>query len=273
MGMVMNKLRDLANEVGSGEQRRFVCPECGGGTHHEQSLVIHKEGLTAHCRCWRSSCSMGYKRVTSDGFIAVPSTTSRPIRKTRWDGDSVPWDASMEFNLNFYDTALPIRVTPDGRAIIPILDREGMRRGDIVRQPKPYSDRYPKSLSLYDEGYDGMAWFYPADSYAEQPLCLVEDPISAMRLAAHGVIGVALLGTLVTADRATALRLWSRDNDGLPVHLALDADAYLFAIKQLKRLYNQLDIRVHSIFHDIKDMDSEELLNFLGVLGVYISTR
>jgi hypothetical protein len=270
MGMVMNKLRDLANEVGSGEQRRFVCPECGGGTHHEQSLVITKEGLTAHCRCWRASCSMGYKRVTSDGFIATPSTTSRPPRRTRWEGESTALcDWLTGFNLNFYNTDLPIRITPDGRAIIPILDREGIRRGDIIRQAKPYSDDYPKSLSLYDEGYDGMAWFYPADSKAEQPLCLVEDPISAMRLAASGVIGVALLGTLVTADRVTTLRQWARDNDGLPIHLALDADAYLFAIRQLKRLYNQLDIRVHSIFYDIKDMDSEELLNFLGVLGVY----
>jgi len=263
------QLQALANEVGRGERGRFMCPECNGGSKRERSLTITREGVAAHCNCWRASCTLGYRRVQTDGTFVTRTVTAHPPRRTAWEYPTTLLEGleEAEFNMNFFDTPLAIRVTGDGRAVIPILDRVGVRRGDIVRQPKPYDDTKPKSLSLFEEGYSGIAWFVPESEDAHTQLCCVEDPLSAMRLAKHGVIGVALLGTRITMPKLRDLRRWTRDSEH-PINLALDADAHMQAVKQARQLRNVADIRVHRIYDDVKDMDSNELRNFLGVLGV-----
>jgi hypothetical protein len=191
-----------------------------------------------------------------------------PAKQTRYEGETEYIDESNAIDMEFYGD-WSVKRTVEGRAVIAINDRYRQKRGEIVRQCKPYDMWRPKSLSYYDVDYDGMAWFFPGYSKYPQPLCLVEDPLSAMRLASKGVIGVALLGTVLNSSKVATLRGWSSEHEGAPIHLALDADAYMQSVAQAKRLYNQLDMRVHRIFHDVKDMDDDELLNFLRVLGVY----
>jgi hypothetical protein len=169
------------------------------------------------------------------------------------------WDcAEFESNLNF---------TPEGDVIIPILNSSDERMGDVVRQRKPYDDSRAKSLSLYEEEYSGLAWFRPPGlGDVGNVMCLVEDPISAMRLATHGVVGISLLGTSVNPRRLREVLEFDSWKTG--INLALDADAHASAVRYMKSYGNRVDLRVHRLFHDVKDMDSNELLNFLRVLGV-----
>jgi hypothetical protein len=170
-----------------------------------------------------------------------------------------------EFNLNHFLPDVQLRVTEDGRLVIPILDAEGVRRGDVVRQGKPYDMSRPKSLTYCDEDYSGLAWFMPELVTIWTPLCLVEDPISAARLASNDVVGVAILGVYLTRPKLTDIRNWA---EGMPIHLALDADAHAVAVRQAIRHRNRVDLRVHKLYHDVKDMDTDELGNFLRELAV-----
>jgi hypothetical protein len=262
---INDQLVDLANTLPDGGRDRFVCPSCGGGSTSERSLSITKEGLGAHCRCYRANCRLGYKRVLANGTVRGNQRVSHPLRREGWDDVTVPLSEMMEsqFNLNFYDTDVPLRVTDDGRVVIPILDSSGVRRGDVVRQDKPYDKSKPKALSLFEAEYDGMSWFYPL--YESHPskeiICLVEDSLSAMRLAQRGIVGVALLG--VSLDERKVATLVAR---GGVVHLALDADAHLVAVRQAQRLRNRLDLRVHRLYHDVKDMSRPDLRKFIEEL-------
>jgi hypothetical protein len=180
--------------------------------------------------------------------------------------------------MDFPAEHVPLKLTDDGRVVIPIYDQWNNKRGEVVRQCKPYNSWHPKAMSYYDVDYDGMSWFTACavDNPPKVPVvCLVEDQLSAARLSTHGVTGVALLGTRLTTDRVRTMRRWvaARALDdpqrrSPPVYFALDADAYLEAVKQARFLYNQLDIRVLRLFHDVKDMEDEELANFLRVLSV-----
>lgn len=276
MSNINSTLIALAETVPNGTSARLTCPECGGGKDRERSLQIRRDGLRAHCRCWRSSCGFGFRSVMLDGTTSYTPAVSQPAKQTRYEGDTEGIYTDTMPDMELHGFAGLCKLTEDGRVLLPVLDRHGQKRGEVVRQCKPYDTWRPKAMSYYDVDYDGMAWFFPSNepivtAYYNgiPPLCVVEDQLSAMRLASKGVIGVALLGTVLTSSKVATLRGWSSEHEGRPVHIALDADAYMQSVAQAKRLYNQLDMRVHRIFHDVKDMDDDELLNFLRVLGVY----
>ena len=254
-----DRLLELASTLRNGESGRFVCPSCGGGSTRERCMTIRIDGLTAHCTCWRANCDIPYRTVMVDGSINTYKHTSRPVRRTFWDEPTLPLPPGILEEGDRFG----VRLSEDGRLVIPICDQSGRRKGDCIRQLKPYNTRIPKALTLAEEGYDGMGWYDPKFTEDRGVTCVVEDAISAMRLAVHGVTGVALLGTRITEDRVKAFIEW-----GQPINLALDADAHMAAVRQAINLRNRLDIRVHRLYHDVKDMDEKELLNFLGVLGV-----
>ena len=86
-----------------------------------------------------------------------------------------------------------------------------------------------------------------------------------MVLAQWGVTGVALLGVSVTPQKILDIK---RGGDWYSINLALDADAYLSAVRQAPVLSRALNIRILRIYNDVKHMENKELGNFLRVLGV-----
>ena len=260
-----NELLELAKSLDDGECARVVCPQCGGGSSKERSLSIRREGLSLHCRCWRARCELGYIRLLTDGTIGTRTTRSRLPRPAGWMGVTrpLPEDVEKEFNLNCFPDWVMLRMTDDGRLVIPILDHNGARRGDIVRQGKPYDSDKPKALTYHAQGYSGLAWFIPPN-VSNPPLCVVEDAASAARLAKHGVAGVALLGVFLTQVKLNHILEWRRN---APVNIALDADAYRIAVGAAIRLQGQVDLRVHRIFDDVKDMDDGSLALLIASLA------
>lgn len=268
MKRVMDDLIGIAETVKVGTRYRGVCPLCHGGKSKEESLTVDRMAGYARCRCWRASCTLGGVRVNLDGSIyASPMashTKTKPV-SVGWDGPTVPAPPDVVP----YAT-VPLRLTEDNRLVIPMLDRRGVRWGDIVRQLKPYTSDMPKSLSLYDhDAYDGMAWFMPKSTdscdLSTSPVVVVEDALSAMRLASAGCIGIALVGVHITPERAYALSKLK----GRHINLVLDADAYRsVAIRHAIHYASLITFVVHRIFHDVKDMDDEEFGNFMGTLVV-----
>jgi len=243
-----------------GQEGRFVCPACGGGSTKERSLSIRKEITGSRAMCYRDSCKARYF-IRASGTVRDAVVKPKPRRKLeRWDGKALPAPPDW-WELEALPPNLHFNMTEDSRIIIPIFDRQGGRRGDCVRQLKPYNKALPKALSLYEEGYDGMSWYRPTTKCLE--MCVVEDAISAIRLACNGVVGVALLGTGLNAVRLRELRA-----EGLPINLALDADATLSAVRMARKFSSISKLHVHRIFKDIKDMNHDDLWNFLDELVV-----
>lgn len=254
-------IRDYAYGMVNGERARIVCPECGGGSTKERSLSLYREGPRASCYCYRDSCSLNRLLIDVVRGASIrtinPSTT--PARKSSYGGKTLPAPPDW---YDYVPSNVQCLLTERGDILIPIKDRLGRRRGDCVRQTKPYDTSRPKALSLYEEGYDGMSWFFPVDA-KDAALIVVEDPLSAMRLAEAGHIGVALMGTTITRERIRHLMKETR-----PINLALDADATATAVRAMRRHMVTTRLHVHVLYNDIKDMSSEELLNFLTVVVV-----
>lgn len=269
-----DQLRDIVLSMKGNARGRFVCPVCNGGSNHERSLQVTKVGLRYRCNCYRATCPLTIVHVLGDGTLSSARDTSHPSF-VGWEAPTYPLPPEFADELEGSLVTYNVRLTKDDRLVIPVYDHLGARRGDVVRQLKPYRDGLPKSITLTEPDYCGLAWFFPQElstPYGGEslppedfPICVVEDPLSAMRLATHGVVGIALLGAALTTNKTDYIR---KVCGNLPVNLALDADAYLFSIKQVRRLYNVLNLRVHRLFNDIKDMDVKSLGNFLGDLVV-----
>lgn len=249
-----------AESLSDGCGMKIVCPECGGGDSEEVSMLVRRDGPILWCVCYRASCSVGWTKIVGH---APEETMSRPPPKPKdsWDGATEHLTEEDAVKFGLVHAGIGMRMTDDGRLLIPMCDGEGVRRGDLVRQAKPYDPSKPKQLSFFDPTeYNGMAWFFPeGEPYA---LCLVEDPLSAIRLSLHDVIGVSLNGVHLTAERVRAIRTAWRG----PIYLALDADATQTALRAARKWRGVADIRTKVLFNDVKDMAHEELVNFLATL-------
>jgi len=146
---------------------------------------------------------------------------------------------------------------PDGAIYLPMYDYEGYEMGVVV---KPNRDDRPKSLTYkYKDSYDGMSWYLRPDSLRHDEVYVVEDALSALSLWTAGVDAVSLNGTMLNQDRVETLmaRKWR-------VILCLDADATSKAIYYRSKYMGMYDIQVRRLIKDIKNMDLDEVRNFLA---------
>lgn len=265
----LQELERLARSLDLHSEGRFICPVCEGGSTRERSLSIRRDLMYANVACFRDSCSLQPFGIRIGGGAPLDftgtgeRTPARRRRQEQYEGRVLPAPPDW---YEWCPSHIRCQLTDDGRIVIPIFDRTGNRRGDSVRQLKPYNTDMPKSLSLYEEEYSGMAWFRPETMYdgeGSTALVVVEDPLSAMRMAYLGYTGVALMGTGISYTR---LRELSAENR--PINLALDADAVLTAVRHARKYSSISRLHVHPIYHDVKDMNLQELRNFLGNLVV-----
>lgn len=167
------------------------------------------------------------------------------------------------------------------RYILPILSPEGWARGLVLRLPWPKAPRtvpdLPFSLpkaDTYMSRYEPVQSFYPSALSADDThdgLIVVEDQLSAIKLANHGFPSVALLGTpwskdpagFQHADRVAEIAEVAGRRE---VIVAFDADAtaesFEFARKWGPAFHKS---RVVILFADLKDTDYNEFGRILGV--------
>ncbi len=166
-----------------------------------------------------------------------------------------------------------------GRYALPIFGPDAIVRGHVLRRPwadaprqllcdVPKADTYKHTQEPLQSHYWGAEGEDRGRSWHSDALVLVEDQLSAIKLAAHGYDSVALLGVPEVrysgysgSDRV--MEIARRAKDG-PVIIALDSDmtevSFLFARKWGHAFSS---IRVAMLTRDLKDTPAREFREIL----------
>lgn len=266
--------RLLGEDLAVGEStNREKCPSCQGGTSRESSFTVTRqlEGLVYNC--YRASCGeRGF--VGTHGSIVKPGIVKQKLREY-WHpvrgltSNDVTY-FMHRFQINPTTSTLYIKGSDFDEYIFPIYDIRGLERGYQVRQPAwqgkvrpPRSGRddAPKART-FPHVREPMQSFYLGGGNTGDLLVVVEDPVSAIKVAQLGVNCVALLGTTVNADK---VREWSLLKPK-QVLIALDEDATDVAFKIGRKWGLAFEkTRVVCLDFDLKDTDLEDILDILGV--------
>jgi hypothetical protein len=271
----------------------MVCPVCGGGSTAEECMSLWEINDGVYATCHRANCDVGTtllrdNRVTVDRTERDSYQTARQAEGTyRWRQyntlDGALYQCEYEDHdrgvvvdyLDTYEafrdiaTEVPFKFIvghSDGNIYLPMYNYSGDEVGVIV---KPNTDGGPKSLTYkYDRAYDGMSWYLRADYMARPEIYLVEDGLSAIALYMYGKDAVSLNGTLLNNARVEAIL-----DKKYKMVICLDADATGKAIGW-KRRWPFYDVEVRRLVKDIKNMNPEELGNFLGLeLSNYLPAK
>jgi hypothetical protein len=145
------------------------------------------------------------------------------------------------------------RLTEHGEAlVVPILDRFGGETGHMTRTLTK-----PKRVMTYKATSKPFVDFWAG--FDAKPAVIVEDCLSAARLAQLGFSAVALLGTNMSIAQAQEIAAFaSRSNK--PTYLALDADAWEKSLKITQRMAHVLTMRPVPLTLDVKDMPDDKLI-------------
>lgn len=257
-----------AEKLGVWESQYIDCPFCGRKGRF--SLTRKDDGVVYHC--FSTNCGAA-------GFIpdhrGAASAPPRPQRNRRYIGDQLqPSNDDVKF---FYErfgievqrrgdlpnSGWSIGVTIRGEYIFPIHDSDGLRVGEVIRQPtwegcprQPVPGK-PKALTYLDDKYLRWSWHQERRTM----VVLVEDQISAEKIRqCAGYASVALLGHTVNNLQAyhSALR------DASVVAIWLDKDVAPKAY-EMNAKYGGLwrSSRVIVTDKDPKDLADEEIREVL----------
>lgn len=274
MSDVATEARLLAADLAPGDTlRNQVCPSCGGGNTRETSFSVTRQHLGVLWNCYRASCG-------ERGFAGTAGALAQPA----WEPKKMrPYTGTLEkplvsdrryfferFGLDGQVSDAYIRVNDRDEYVLPVGDLNGYVRGYVVRQPAWKGDPEPprtgiigrpKALTYFHVDAPLQALYRPGRQLSDA-LVVVEDQISAMKIAQEGVTAVALLGTHVNAER---VREWSQLRPR-EVVIALDPDATAAAIQIARTWGLAFDkMRVALLSEDPKDTDNADLLPELGL--------
>lgn len=278
----------IAEQLPSGSTIRGVCPVCHGGDHHEKSFVVGREPTRIWFKCFRAKCSASGIVGAANLPPAIQSELSRavarlrPYREPVWSilpGDRDYFLERFEIQVTDYNIGL----TNHDEYIFPVRGPDRQLRGHVVRQPvwkgmpkAPHVGRtwdpdanqgqggpMPKTKVYPCSTQPLLAWYPPMyDDYAWEHLVVVEDQLSAMKVAQAGVRSVALLGNGMNIEQ---LRDIVRQKPSI-VTIALDPGAE----GQAQRLAKEYGLyfektRVVALEADPKDILAKDLRGELGV--------
>lgn len=251
-----------------------MCPSCNGGSSREHSLSVTRgEDGALLFKCHRASCK--FKGIIPVGPRDEVPAHSAPIQKAPIERvittEPLPDEIKALLNAK-YKLVEPtlkhwgLAWTSDygGRVILPIksysLDNDGMvLRSHSVPVGKP------KTITKTTKPHV-MAWFLHLPAWLEdaspEPLVLVEDIYSALRLWQAGISAVALLGTHLNEERVNEIAKVARQYPHLRVKLVLDYDAFGLACEYVRDYRHLIKMEVIKITTDVKDMTDEQLQEF-----------
>ena len=268
-------------DLAMGETRQGNCPTCGKPKFY---ATRKRDGIAYICH--RASCyTQGF--VSDFGYVGlVPGTPSKPKSKMAeftgrlYDCDYADQEYfKRRFGVNM-ETAEELRYwvrqTDDGRYAFPLWGPDDRLRGHCVRVPtwspvdyylppapiRGGNNMYmPKALTYIDPDVARCGWYHSTN---ESIVVLVEDCVSAMRVASLGVTAVALLGTNMERKVMAELLQWQ---NGRRYILALDPDAQDKAYKIAQEWGGALGgLLVAHLICDPKDYNFDEDLDYdLGI--------
>jgi hypothetical protein len=270
--VVRQGIVDLATRVGVGQHGAVLCPQCEGGSKHERSMSLLVEaGGQIKYHCHRASCGLSgtvYSRPDKIPLVGEVTGTKSGPRPLMADlhmlsDREVAW-FKERFRLS--DAAITSIRRTAHRYALPIYAPQGSIRGWLTRRPWEGSpadteearrdSSYEYKALTYMENLDPVQSWY--GRHNPGPTYIVEDPISAMRLAEFNDQPrpvVSILGTGVNASKIAELQ---RNNFGIVI--ALDADATGQAFAMARKWGQAFDsVRVVVLTKDIKDCTDEEI--------------
>ena len=265
-------------DLPTGTTRGGRCPSCG----RRRFYVTRKTDGLAYI-CFRASCG-------TQGFVAdyatVTSATNavKPRKNYEWTGETVQIDfADQAYFVDRFqvdlseDSSYWVKKTTDGRYVFPLWGTDDKLRGHVVRRATwgytescgdlapledDYSDSFPKALTYIHPDEPRCGWYHAMN---EHVVVMVEDCVSAMRIAQQGYTAVALLGTYMPPAVMGELLRWKATT----YILALDPDVQDKAYK-IQRDYGGAfpdGLRVVELQCDPKDYDNDlHLLQDLTII-------
>jgi hypothetical protein len=164
----------------------------------------------------------------------------------------------------------------DDRYALPIFSPvDALARGHVLRAPWPGSPLSgardwsgTRKALTYTSAYGPIQSFYKGHGpqFASRPLVIVEDQLSAIKLAEIGLNAMAILGTPnkgeIGMDRLSELtRIYSTETI-----VALDADATEQAFEFARKWGSAFKkLRVAILAQDIKDTPKDDIFGVLGL--------
>jgi hypothetical protein len=286
--MIEQHVLSIAEHLPIGSTQRGKCPACQGGPKGETSFIVGREPGHAWWKCFRAGCAV--HGIT--GSANLP--TSIVLERTRAAERMRPYTRPT-YVLNASDRAYfldrfeigdvhgEILTTDSDEYILPVLSPRGVIRGHVVRQPvwkgEPRAPRkgrptffdeeeqawkpMPKTV-IHPSSLDPLlSWYHPVCPRNEGHLVVVEDQLSAMKVAKEAYTrSVALLGNGLNAEMVRDI-LKTRPK---VVTIALDPGAEGQAQNLAKKwgLYFERT-RVVMLEADPKDIAAKHLASELGV--------
>lgn len=272
-----------AHDLSEGESiSGLICPFCHGGQSGEQKFSITRTDSGLVYNCYRSSCSEGRGFIPTVGRL-LPGQARQERPKSKWKG---PYTGTFEpledkdieyFNRRFH---LGIGATnflgrnSGNLYVMEVRTMEGYVRGYAVRRgcwtvrndtdpvcPRTALKTGPKTKVYLSNADDvSLSWHLPQSPTATRRVFVVEDQVSAAKVAQAGYAGVALMGAYLGEEKVKEISHWKPSQ----VAIALDADATGEAFKAVRRwglAFPKTKILV--LGQDIKDMSRKAVQELL----------
>ena len=232
---------------------RIMCPKCDGGRSREESLSIRPlDDVLTKLSCWRSTCGW-YAYVGTAGVKLQP----RKIKEANVYRDPTMPVQGLTLRLLRQAYGLVDAVwghhgwrMAKGREtlVMPVRDAYGRDRGHITRT----MDTDKRCYTFKATSQPWLDWWLVND---HAPVVVVEDTLSACRLAGCGLNACALLGTSITTAQAREIAEVAATRH---VYLALDNDAFVKSLNLTARHSHILRMDPTCLTVDIKNMDSDD---------------
>lgn len=242
-----------------------VCPKCRGGSSHERSLSVGRTGAFLWWRCHRASCQWVGKETVQGSTEPATHGEKKGKYERKFNRQRLPGSMVKMFYEQYYldDETLQRAgwsYTPDydglgARVIIPMYGPDGSLRGEQFRS----YDGHSKKALINGLLAENLVGWYRWRKYGKQ-LIIVEDAVSAVRVAQAGVDSLCLFGTTLSVDRAIEIGAQEYSK----VYLSLDNDATTTAIKAVFTMRKYIpNLYIKPLEKDIKDMTPDELEVYL----------
>jgi len=224
----LEEIKLEALSLGISASKRINCPQC---RKDRMDITRRKEGILYHC--WRPDCSMrGCIGTLPSNLMDVPKREKKEFTPRPFVHETITITESFylahlrkyTMSLQEWKDAGVKRVDWEKSIVMPLWDRRGFGFGTTV---KNFTNKKRKAIHYLETNVPILHYALSHNCARPHTAILVEDWISAQRIALLGYRSVCLLGTELTDDKVKDLKAAGVKH----VAIALDPDAYAKSIK------------------------------------------
>jgi len=253
-----NKVELTAQTLSKGESLRSICPKCNGGISEEKSFLCSRDhGGVVFYKCFRATCNYRGKLVIGDGEAGLVPRIRKLHSFTRDLEELLP------SQVEWWRWRFGITPGPDvywcpslKRDAIRVYGPQGQHRGWVLRD---WTGTEPnKAISYPERDEPFIGWCRDNQKKEFSNYCIVvEDLISARKVADSGFTGVALNGTTMNWEVAFEINEHYKE-----IELALDIGTMKQMIEYRDQFSTLFDkIRIWTLGADLKYVSRDRIRN------------